>query len=128
MGWFGVRLDGDGHVVEDMRLRSNGGFGIFVVRLEGPSVVRNNTLVRNGYCGIFVATGVVQGNVVGISHRGIVVSEGSSVLQNVVYGNDRGLEALGPASMIGNTMTRNTMSVVGLVDRGQNTCDGGPCF
>jgi hypothetical protein len=80
MGFAGIFLQGDGHLVENIHARSNGKAGIAISQgadKEG-SIVQNNTAQRNGHFGIGVDRGLVSHNVADVNGTGISLGDGSA--------------------------------------------------
>lgn len=132
MGFGGIRLSGDSHVVSHMNVRSNGGEAS-AIRISpgadlGPSVVEHCTVQRNAGTGISVPIGSVRHNVVNTNlYSGIFIDVGS-VEFNVVTRNLVGLNLGGfsAAGAQGNVMRDNTDGnfVGNGVNLGRNLCTG----
>ena len=132
MGGMGVHLFGDSHLVEYMHLRSNGAYGVSVGSSadEGASIVRHNTVQRNGSHGISVDNGIVADNTVNTNGGFGILVEAGLVRNNVVNRNRTGMFLGSPTIYIGNAMTgnRNNDEVAGFGrNGGQNLCNSSPC-
>jgi len=97
MAGSGIYLAGDSIVVEDMHVRSNGWYGMYLSRnvIFGPGaqscvIVRHNTVQLNGSRGIVLQAGLVVDNAVSLNGGdGIAVSLEGTVARNVSNNNGR---------------------------------------
>ena len=84
MGETGININGDGAIIESVRVASNGGHGISIA----SGTVSANTVNKNGGDGIYVGTGTVKGNTVYKNGgTGIIVDGGGTVSANTVNNN-----------------------------------------
>lgn len=124
MGGHGVRMLGDGTMVERVNAHSNGGPGIVVG--DGSvidSVARMNNL-SFGIIGTIVRGCIASGNTSGIFIRsggvaignsanwnggvGISVNSGSATGNTASHNGTYGIDAVCPGTLVGNTATVNT--------------------
>jgi len=103
MGDDGVKLGKQAEVV-NVRLRWNGGYGIYV---QGGSKVAGNTAYENGLDGIHALSGsTVSGNTAYENGSGGIWSQnGANVFDNVVYQNSGN----GIRSGVGSTISNNSV-------------------
>ena len=123
MGGHGVRMLGEGTMVERINAVSNGGPGIVVgsgsvvdsfahLNASGAAIigliVRNSISTNNSF-GIFIRPGgVATGNVAGFNAGGgISVTQGTAVNNTSNNNGDYGIDAQCPGAVVGNTTTGN---------------------
>jgi hypothetical protein len=131
MGYRGVELTGDSHLIEYIHARSNGVDGIVIEQSAdaGSSIVQFNTVQRNGEAGIRLVRGIARHNVADVNgYVGIRLFTGSAV-NNVATRN--GLYGMGlssTASYFDNVMNGNGVRHVdGGTNMGRNLCGTVPC-
>lgn len=107
MGGHGIRMMGNGTVVERVRAVSNGGPGIVV----GMGHIIDSVAMFNGsgaaVVGLIVRGTVAMNNVVGIAIRSGGVGTGNSAIANAVTG----LSVQCPAVVVGNSTTGNATNL-----------------
>jgi hypothetical protein len=115
MGFHGVRMQGDGSVVERVQTHSNGGPGIVV----GEAVIDSVAEMNGGTTGIIALT--VRGSTVRENRGvGIFIRTGGSAIGNLAsFNGGDGISAT-KAAVTGNTVTNNggfgiTISCPGVV-------------
>ena len=132
LGSHGIFMRGDNFLLEDLHIRSNGSHGIFVSPSldTGGSIIRHNTVQRNGDFGIFVPHAVISQNIV--STNG---GDGINVLRGAVADNSSGqnggygLRGSPEVTYTGNSFQDNSSgSVIGpLLNGGGNNCNEVQC-
>jgi len=135
MGLVGISLNGEVHLVEDMHVRSNGAFGgIQINAVPGSdlagSIVRNNTVQRNGGFGIITTNSLVTHNVVDTNVDGIFLQFGGLASYNVVTHHLLTGLTLQGGGFIGNVLTGNGTNldaISGSLNLGQNLCGQAIC-
>jgi Right handed beta helix region len=128
MGSVAIELHGDSHLVEHLRVRSNGGGGISIVtdyNSGASSRVQHSAVQRNGNTGIFVMRGVAEHNTADANQSaGIWVNDGR-VAYNTVSRNGAYGIGLYTAGAIGNVMRDHSwMNLYGGTNLGHNLCSG----
>lgn len=127
MGGHGIRLIGNGTVVERVQALSNGGPGIVVgegsvidsiVRSNGAGAALVGTIVRNciatnNVFGIFVRPGgVAIGNVAAYNSVGGISVNQATAANNTAYNNgDYGFDGVCPGVLVGNTAVGNGTNI-----------------
>ncbi|MCC6344393.1 MAG: hypothetical protein IT166_19490 [Bryobacterales bacterium] len=123
MGGHGIRMMGDGTMVEKVQSMSNGGPGIVVgagsvidsvANLNGSGtalvglIVRGN-IANNNVFGIFVRPGgVATGNTASFNMAGGISVNNATATGNTSYSNgDYGIDGVCPGVITGNTAFRN---------------------
>jgi hypothetical protein len=129
MGRRGIFLLANSVVIEHMHIRSNATDGIRVSIVFGANqratLVRYNTVERNGGNGINIIEGLVERNTVSENGGGGIGLSRGSAQYNVSTANLVGINA-GTGSYIGNVLDGNQLQAFG-VNMGQNVCNGAPC-
>jgi hypothetical protein len=127
MGGHGIRMMGDGTVVERVNSVSNGGPGIVVgegsvidsvAKLNASGAAIVGLIIRgcvsaNNIFGIFVRPGgVASGNVAINNGAGGISVNNASATGNTAYNNgDYGFDGVCPGTLIGNTANRNGINI-----------------
>lgn len=134
MGGHGIRMMGDGTVVENVLSVSNGGPGIVVgegtvinstakLNASGAAIVGlivRGCVAANNSFGIFVRPGgVASGNVaVNNGAGGISVNNGTATGNTATHNGSYGIEAVCPGALVGNTAYGNATENI----RSSGTC------
>lgn len=133
MGWVGVHLNGDSHLIERLHVRSNGEGGIVVTHSadRGTAIVQHNTVQRNAVIGIQISAGLVTSNTLDVNYRGVWVLDGAGMVSH----NSFRRQAWFALSMVrggylANVFTENANNFGQLnegLNLGQNVCDQTLC-
>jgi hypothetical protein len=123
MGGHGIRMMGDGTVVERVNSVSNGGPGIVVgegtvidsvakLNASGAAIVGlivRGSVAANNVFGIFIRPGgVATGNVAINNGAGGISVNNATALGNTAYHNgDYGFDGVCPGTLVGNTANQN---------------------
>ncbi|MBI4906776.1 MAG: right-handed parallel beta-helix repeat-containing protein [Acidobacteria bacterium] len=127
MGGHGIRMMGDGTVVEKVHAVSNGGPGIVVgegsvidsvAKLNGSGAAIIGSIVRgctssNNVFGIFVRPGgVASGNIASNNAVGGISVTNATARGNTAYNNtDYGIDGVCPGVIVENTANRNAINI-----------------